>query len=123
MTVPESWPVQPLKPGESAKDRMRCGTCGREWDDGIVTSMTPTPAARCPFESFHDDDDGDDETATVEVRFSDGTIARWGNVNAADAERIESVIGMADTVLDDDGNWMTTGMGTTGRGKHDDDEL
>ena len=24
------------------------------WDDAIVTSMTPTPAARCPFEPFHE---------------------------------------------------------------------
>ena len=51
--IPKSWPVQPLKPGQSAKDRMECGTCGRAWDDAKVTGMTSSPAARCPFESFH----------------------------------------------------------------------
>lgn len=29
-----------------------CGDCGRSWDDSIATSMTPTPAARCPFEGM-----------------------------------------------------------------------
>ncbi|RLE24859.1 MAG: hypothetical protein DRJ50_04055 [Actinobacteria bacterium] len=33
-----------------------CGNCGRTWDDSIITSMTPAPAARCPFEYFHDDE-------------------------------------------------------------------
>ena len=31
-----------------------CGTCGRGWDDSISTSVTPTPAGRCPFEYEHD---------------------------------------------------------------------
>jgi hypothetical protein len=30
-----------------------CGTCHRTWDDGLVTSVTPAPAARCPFEHWH----------------------------------------------------------------------
>ncbi len=30
-----------------------CGTCGRSWDDTLSTSVTPTPAARCPFEYQH----------------------------------------------------------------------
>jgi len=34
-----------------------CGTCGRSWDDAVITSMTPVPAARCPFEYFHDGED------------------------------------------------------------------
>lgn len=51
--VPASWPVQPLKPGELAEDRAECGDCGRAWDDGKVTSMTPAPAGRCPFENWH----------------------------------------------------------------------
>jgi hypothetical protein len=29
-----------------------CHECGRSWDDSIVTSMTPAPAARCPFEGM-----------------------------------------------------------------------
>lgn len=31
-----------------------CGTCGLSWNDAAVTSMTPAPAGRCPFEAFHD---------------------------------------------------------------------
>lgn len=51
--VPADFPVQPLKAGEPAGDRATCGTCLRSWDDSIPTSMTPAPAARCPFEYFH----------------------------------------------------------------------
>ncbi len=29
------------------------GNCGLSWDDSIITGMTPTPSARCPFEAFH----------------------------------------------------------------------
>ena len=32
------------------------GACELSWDDSIVTSMTPTPSARCPFEAFHEYD-------------------------------------------------------------------
>jgi hypothetical protein len=31
---------------------MTCGTCGRSWDDSIITGVTPTPSGRCPFESM-----------------------------------------------------------------------
>lgn len=54
--VPRNFEVQPVKPGTPAYDRATiatCGTCGLSWDDGIVTSMTPAPSARCPFECFH----------------------------------------------------------------------
>lgn len=51
--IPADFPVQPLKDGDPAKDRVTCGTCGLSWDDGKVTSMTPVPSARCPFEYFH----------------------------------------------------------------------
>lgn len=40
-------------------DLATCGTCGLTWDDGKVTSITPAPSARCPFEWFHRDDDGE----------------------------------------------------------------
>ena len=53
MKIPKDWPVQPLGPNDKAKDRATCGNCGLSWDDGISTSMTPTPSARCPFEKFH----------------------------------------------------------------------
>lgn len=32
---------------------MTCGHCNLTWDDGKVTSMTPVPSGRCPFELFH----------------------------------------------------------------------
>lgn len=51
--VPKKWPVQPLKPGQPARDRCTCGSCGLSWDDSISTSLTPAPSARCPFEAFH----------------------------------------------------------------------
>ena len=34
-----------------------CGECGRTWDDALITSMTPTPAGRCPFEDEHEGDE------------------------------------------------------------------
>ena len=34
-------------------DATVCGTCGRAWDDTASTSVTPTPAGRCPFENDH----------------------------------------------------------------------
>ncbi len=37
-------------------DVATCGTCGLSWDDSIPTGWTPAPAARCPFEYFHDGD-------------------------------------------------------------------
>lgn len=30
-----------------------CGTCGAAWDDTVSTSVTPTPAGRCPWEADH----------------------------------------------------------------------
>lgn len=70
MRVPADHPVKPLRRGtraytkastfhhDDAGDLVRptlatCGTCGRSWDDAIITSLTPAPAARCPFEYFH----------------------------------------------------------------------
>jgi hypothetical protein len=52
-SIPKDWPVQPLKSYEVAEDAAQCGHCGLWWDDGKVTSMTPAPSARCPFEVFH----------------------------------------------------------------------
>lgn len=51
--IPADFPVQPLKPNQKAEDRVTCGHCGLSWDDAIITSMTPAPSARCPFEAFH----------------------------------------------------------------------
>ena len=51
--IPASFEVQPLKRGENPPGKCTCGHCGLSWDDDKVTSMTPAPAARCPFEEFH----------------------------------------------------------------------
>lgn len=51
--VPDDYPVKELSDSDHSGCRATCGDCGRSWDDAIVTSMTPAPAARCPFESFH----------------------------------------------------------------------
>lgn len=51
--IPKTHPVQPLKPGQQAKQWAQCGTCHLTWDDGISTSMTPVPSGRCPFEYYH----------------------------------------------------------------------
>jgi hypothetical protein len=51
--IPATYPVQPIGPDEPAEDRATCGHCHLSWDDGKVTSMTPAPSARCPFEPFH----------------------------------------------------------------------
>lgn len=40
--------------GEPKVAMTTCGTCGRTWDDARITSFTPTPAGRCPFEAFHE---------------------------------------------------------------------
>jgi hypothetical protein len=61
--VPPEWPVQPLPyriPDVYDRDTGRytvqvalCFECKRYWNDAEPTSMTPTPAGRCPFEPFH----------------------------------------------------------------------
>jgi hypothetical protein len=44
-----------------------CGTCGRGWDDTISTSVTPTPAGRCPFEYDHVYEDNNAEPVFIMV--------------------------------------------------------
>ena len=51
--IPADWEVQPLGSDETPPGATTCGHCGLTWDDDKCTSMTPTPAARCPFEPFH----------------------------------------------------------------------
>lgn len=52
--IPDDFPVKAISEYETAKVRATCGTCGRTWDDGVITSMTPAPSGRCPFEAFHE---------------------------------------------------------------------
>lgn len=51
--VPDDFPVTVLDDDDEATERMTCGECGRSWDDAVVTSYTPAPSARCPFEAYH----------------------------------------------------------------------
>lgn len=39
--------------GEHVPELATCGTCGRTWDDGRISELTPAPGARCPFEGAH----------------------------------------------------------------------
>lgn len=66
--VPANYPVKVLVPGTAeylnARELAHCGTCGRSWDDAVVTSITPAPSGRCPFEHFHPAE----EPATLSAR-------------------------------------------------------
>jgi hypothetical protein len=42
---------KPRAPG--VREMATCGTCGRSWDDGKSTELTPVPSGRCPFEYAH----------------------------------------------------------------------
>ena len=35
---------------------VQCARCRRTWDDALVTSRTPAPAGRCPYENDHEPD-------------------------------------------------------------------
>ncbi len=34
-----------------------CGNCGRSWNDAAISSRTPAPSARCPFEDKHEEEE------------------------------------------------------------------
>jgi hypothetical protein len=42
-----------------------CGTCERGWNDALVTAVTPTPAARCPYEYEHGNMGVPDENMSI----------------------------------------------------------
>ena len=59
--IPADFPVKPLATQaeiDAAGDPVQDGECGLWWDDAISTSLTPAPGGRCPFEEYHEDDDG-----------------------------------------------------------------
>ena len=41
--------------GNIIHDPVTCGTCGRTWNDAIISDTTPVPSARCPFEYEHEE--------------------------------------------------------------------
>lgn len=51
-----------------------CGTCGRSWDDAVVTGWTPAPMARCPFEDEHADEDRGPPTFDPATLLIDGEL-------------------------------------------------
>lgn len=40
--------------GQPIIDTVTCEQCGRSWNDALITSRTPVPSGRCPFEDSHD---------------------------------------------------------------------
>jgi hypothetical protein len=57
-------PIQGAEPryddnGDEIVDVVTCGTCGRSWNDAAISSLTPAPSGRCPFEYDHEPDDED----------------------------------------------------------------
>ncbi len=103
------------------------GACGLSWDDSIITSMTPTPSARCPFEYFHEYEDGEciplsmDDIPTyhivrptaeggeepriakprmeIVIKYVDG-FGGWGWYLSLDGEDFDSPYASLDTALD-----------------------
>ena len=62
--VPKDFSVRPLTTQaeiSAASQPTQDGTCGLWWDDAIATYYTPAPAARCPFEAFHADEEEPEE--------------------------------------------------------------
>lgn len=40
--------------GNEIVDVVTCGHCDRSWNDAAISSITPAPSARCPFEYEHE---------------------------------------------------------------------
>jgi hypothetical protein len=41
--------------GQETQDIATCGSCGKSWNDALITERTPAPSGRCPFEHIHDE--------------------------------------------------------------------
>ena len=39
--------------GRAIVEVATCGACHRSWNDAAISSMTPVPSGRCPFEHLH----------------------------------------------------------------------
>ena len=39
--------------GKLIEDIATCGTCGKSWNDALITGRTPAPSGRCPYEHIH----------------------------------------------------------------------
>lgn len=63
---------------------MWCPTCRTNWDDAVSTSLTPTPAGRCPFEYQHAD--RDDAEAEAARRLAIAFLEEHGQTPDPDAD-------------------------------------
>jgi hypothetical protein len=68
--MPELTPVPGAEPrydddGNEIIEVATCGVCGRSWNDAAVSSWTPAPSGRCPFEYEHEDEEDEEETVEV----------------------------------------------------------
>lgn len=60
-----------------------CGH-GHTWHDGLITSRTPVPAGRCPWEHLPDvDEDDAHEVPTVEFMAADGAARAFADAGRA----------------------------------------
>lgn len=91
-----------------------CGTCARSWLEDI------TPAGRCPWESEHDEEDGDDldeeGPTNTSFRNSEEPLDVWLRFEPEDADDDDAEASHeANTYLDDDNRfrveWSHTAVG------------
>lgn len=54
--IPADFEVRPLRRSTKRPGKTTCGVCRLPWDDDKVTTYTPAPSGRCPFEAFHDEE-------------------------------------------------------------------
>jgi hypothetical protein len=117
--IPPTFPVQPVDPASWPGDPRRlatCGACGRTWDDDPdePTAWTPAPAARCPFESWHADDEeaepGPDDIGAVWALTRRDVADTLDALEAADV----AACSWCDEATDGE-------LARTGAGEHDDE--
>ena len=86
------------------------GNCGLSWDDSIITGMTPAPSARCPFEYFHEYENGEclplDPSAIPEdyavrpiVTLEGMTQQRWSAMTKAERDKLQDLSGLTPQLL------------------------
>lgn len=58
-------------PAPPEADIVTCGACHRSWDDSLVTSVTPAPASRCPFENADGREAGSTSPSDVVLSYTE----------------------------------------------------
>lgn len=91
--IPRDWPVRPIRhPNPHGLGLVTCGTCHLTWDDGVVTSLTPAPSARCPFEPFHEDGLEDHEADPGPRTRTAEQVADHAGILQEDAQQLAGLI-------------------------------